>query len=391
MSEPPLMTVSRLVSGQGSPHDIPDSRWSQIVECAIQNGLGPMLLWTLKQADYSIQHIPALRPLVESAHQSAMTVALQERAQHDVNAALNAAGIPALWLKGAALARSVYPEPALRPMGDLDVLVPYDRREEALAVVQAQGFDFTMIESLKWRSTGDELMLKLNPHHYHLRGGVGGQVILELHCRLLGGDDSLLSLEQLAWFWSQTQTLRLDDGTAFDGLTPEAHLLYLAAHAIVQHGEDNVYLLRYFDLHRLITQHRLDWDTVIDQAVVLEWTFVVERALRHAVAYFATPVPGAIFEQLVSRRPAHEDIARVQRLQGHGSRWERVRRKSSSLSAQEKRRFVFQVLFPTRAYMRKRYRVRPGWPVWPYYVYRWWDQGTDMLWSIGKRLSGRYK
>lgn len=44
---------------------------------------------------------------------------------------LRKAGIPSIPLKGSFLSRIIYPDPALRPMSDIDLLVPVDRVEEA--------------------------------------------------------------------------------------------------------------------------------------------------------------------------------------------------------------------------------------------------------------------
>ena len=46
------------------------------------------------------------------------------RGKDEVLRALEAQGTPTLLLKGAALSRTVYPEPTTRGMNDLDILVP---------------------------------------------------------------------------------------------------------------------------------------------------------------------------------------------------------------------------------------------------------------------------
>ena len=55
-------------------------------------------------------------------------------------AALAEADIPTLVLKGAPLALGSYSEPGARPMGDLDVAVPKERRDEAIRILQAEGW-----------------------------------------------------------------------------------------------------------------------------------------------------------------------------------------------------------------------------------------------------------
>ncbi len=54
--------------------------------------------------------------------------------------ALDAAGIPQLLLKGPTTARWLYADGAPRPYCDSDLLVPADRRREALAVLERLGF-----------------------------------------------------------------------------------------------------------------------------------------------------------------------------------------------------------------------------------------------------------
>ncbi|MFZ2491262.1 MAG: nucleotidyltransferase family protein, partial [Thermoanaerobaculia bacterium] len=62
---------------------------------------------------------------------------------------LAAAGIPALVLKGSALAYDLYASPDQRPRGDTDLLVPRSSFDSARAVLRAEGFD-------ERRTSGDE-------------------------------------------------------------------------------------------------------------------------------------------------------------------------------------------------------------------------------------------
>ncbi len=54
--------------------------------------------------------------------------------------ALDRDGVPFLALKGAALGLAVYPDPGLRPMTDIDLLVPADRLDPALDALARSGF-----------------------------------------------------------------------------------------------------------------------------------------------------------------------------------------------------------------------------------------------------------
>ena len=191
-----------------------------------------------------------------------------------------------------------------------------------------------------------------------------------------------MPLEDLDWFWKQTQPL-VQDKTDFLILKPEANMLYLIAHAILHHGEVDFYLLRYFDLHLLITKTDLDWQLVVDQAVA--------RALTLTVRFFATPVPESVFSQLKNRRPDNEDIYRVIMLQDKGGYLEKAMTRFANLSPAESIRLAVRAVFPLPAYMRHRHSVEPERPVWPYYFYRWLNQAKAVLAWGSNRLMRRFR
>src|SRR5262249_35200575 len=56
-----------------------------------------------------------------------------------VSAALSAEGLSALLVKGAALAIETYPDPAARPMGDVDLLVRRADRDRVVAALVRAG------------------------------------------------------------------------------------------------------------------------------------------------------------------------------------------------------------------------------------------------------------
>lgn len=270
-------------------------------------------------------------------------------------------------------------------MSDLDVLVPYAQRESALSIVERLGFHFYETDG-HLMSSQEALELNLT-HHYHLKGGIQDSVVLELHFRWLGTDDELFPIRDLEWFW--TQTTIVQSGSQFTILLPEAHLLYLCAHAVLQHGEENTILRHYFDLHQLIKNTPVDWDKVIKQAAVLGWEYVVDRALFLAAKYFSTPVPATTFADLRKSRPKPRPSAvadRVVRIQSKGARWERTLIRLHQLSFFERIDLVRRIIFPPQSYMRFRYGLRPNRRVCFFYPYRWFDQGQEMIWALWKRL-----
>jgi hypothetical protein len=96
--------------------------WNKVAPLLRRFRLRPVAYWTAASSARDIE--PALQEELESAFYSA---ALR---RDRLNSALDAiakafarCGIPAILLKGAALADSLYPHPACRPMEDIDLLV----------------------------------------------------------------------------------------------------------------------------------------------------------------------------------------------------------------------------------------------------------------------------
>jgi hypothetical protein len=114
--------------------------WAEVAAQAEAHGLAPLLYVHLKGAGIQLP-LAAKRELqgLYLRHRHANQV--RTRVLHDVLAAYQAAGIPALVLKGAALFHLVYPEPGLRPMSDLDILVPESEAWRAQRTLAELGFD----------------------------------------------------------------------------------------------------------------------------------------------------------------------------------------------------------------------------------------------------------
>ncbi len=376
-----LHTLAGLVGGERKPDLISTDQWPAIETLALQHGLGPMLDRVLKQSD-----MPAREALTRATLRSARHFTLQDTARKEINAELSRAGIQAIWLKGAAWAGTLYPDPILRPMGDLDVLVPYDQARAALDRLLAMGYRFAALDRFNGSQHTVEPDAKSN-HHYELIGGPSDGVAVEIHFRLLAQNDAMLPLNQVDWFRKHTTEQRFEDGTTGTVLEPEADLLYLAAHAMIQHGESEK-LRNFLDLHLLIQKRNPDWAMVIDKAVELGWAGAVARALCRARDYFGTPVPEPVFDELIRRRSAHESHATVLEMEGAGLRWERAKGTLSGMSPAGKLKYVWGSLFPAGAYMRRKYGAYAERPLWWLYLYRWRDQAGD-VWAAIKRKRGR--
>ena len=372
----PVLTLAHLVAGQLSPAGVPEEQWNDLVELALDHGLGGMLLWSLRQAGWAQAAEPRWQPLVDASRRNGRHNLLIEKARRQAAAALDQAGIPTIWLKGIALAHTCYPEIHLRPMADLDVLVPPDRMTAAREALLALGFRRAEIDFFELGGFTDQAR-----HHEGLLDR-SGQVRLELHFRLLA-PSLYYHMEEgdLDWFWGQTEELA-PDGPSFQALKPEANLLHLCAHAILQNQGEPLDLLHLLDLHLLVTRSSLDWDRVVEQAAALRWTYAVEMALGLLPPLFGTWLPGGVLDTLRQRRPADEIPPVSLSNLPITRRWDEWRQAFGRMTLGQRMRLVWATLFPPSAFLRQQYHLLPGEPLLKYYVYHFLDGGREVARSI---------
>ena len=104
-------------------------------------GLAPLAAHVLGQRGLLAAAEPRLREALQSALETnALRNAVLRRAAIAASRALGAAGLTPLWAKGIWLAHAVYPQPALRTMADIDLIVPEGQRADACRVLEQLGY-----------------------------------------------------------------------------------------------------------------------------------------------------------------------------------------------------------------------------------------------------------
>jgi len=310
---------------------------------------------------------------------------------------ITTSAIPAVVLKGAALATTLYRHIGLRPLGDLDLLVPEECLIEAVARLKALGY----VEPYPEMAPGFNAMAG---HHVHLQGGLAIRVAVELHWTLIGGEHDWRT-PSLPWFWSQTEALTpTPRGEGVRGalsLNPTAHLLYLCAHLMLQHGEAHAPLRWFYDIYLLVKREgwRIRWDELVARAREFHWAPAVHATLEGTRDRFVGPVESAdeawlplgVLEALVEspdRRASRLVARRADPLQ---TRATGVMAAASALSAGARLRLLLAITMPSPAYMRWRYKPRPAW-LWPlYYPYRWFDILREGLTTLWRMASSRWQ
>jgi Uncharacterised nucleotidyltransferase len=165
---------------------------------------------------------------------------------------LNAIDIEPVLLKGAALlVEGIYPQPSMRILGDIDILIPKNRSAEACAALKAVGYD------TKWSAVSP-------PTHHHLpmlldpESGTG----VELHTDVISRSaDAVIATD---WFCEMVRPV-LFRGRRVRLPEPTRNVGHIIFHSEIFHDLytlNKVHLRHVIDLVLLRARHEkaINWD-----------------------------------------------------------------------------------------------------------------------------------
>ena len=113
--------------------------WDPLPNLAEAHGLAPLVYTHLKAANISVPP-PIHRELGARCIQHRHANGVRSRVLAEILQTFQTAGIQALVLKGMAVAHLVYPDPGLRMMSDIDLLVSKSDAHRAQALLAQAGF-----------------------------------------------------------------------------------------------------------------------------------------------------------------------------------------------------------------------------------------------------------
>jgi hypothetical protein len=191
------------------------------IRWAVATGLGPLLHHVTRDDDR--RETSPLWPRVHSAHLTARLVAAgQQDATTELLDACAARGCTLTLLKGIRVAHELYPEPGLRPMRDIDVLVP----DADVSAVEAA------LTALGYRQRSDAPDRFYERHHHTMPFFEPRRnAWVEVHHRLASprrgrAVEEVLSPEHVAANLEPADFM----GRPVTRLTSELHLVHLATH-----------------------------------------------------------------------------------------------------------------------------------------------------------------
>lgn len=300
--EPPTSPTDRFLLDclrlEGQSEAAPEIDWTALVERAQRNGVAPLVYRRLREAAY--MPLTALEPLRQAYYQNAAANTLRARELRRVINALEAAAIPVIVLKGPALALTIYPDPALRVIGDLDLLVRSEQVAQAIAALQPLGYGPPEHEP----PYPQEYLARFGRHLQLQRRNHTGTLDLEVHWTLIGelwaGAVTAIDVEGL---WARAIPLQ-GDGWRACQLSPADMLLHLALHATLMHGFTELGLRVYVDVDRLVRHYTASqgagafWAQAIALARAQRLATILYTTLVLIRDLLGTPLPAAVLAAL---------------------------------------------------------------------------------------------
>lgn len=361
-SETSLRTLAGLLRGEPPPAGLD---WKQVIALGRRHGVSPLLFYRLQtfKVSETLKVLKALRADYYAATAQAM---LRERELVRVLTALDRAGAPVVLLKGAALAHTVYPDPALRQMGDLDLLIRREHLERAREALEALGYVHQPGPPQRFNPFNTEFTGEVS--FLHATGGHSTLVELhwELFCIELFRRTIALDVQAL---WARAVPLQVGDVTALS-LAPEDTLAHICLH-LAMHGF--THLRGYTDIVQMVKVGQVDWDVFAERVRQSRIRVACYFPLWWAEQAWSVPVPGEVLQAL---RPGllRERLGRWMTERGTRREpdveytWNHAAQMLVVDRARDLARLLLWLLFPGPAWLRERYRLHSTWQAWAWVV-----------------------
>lgn len=347
---------------------ISHDQWSEVLAALRSHWILPLFYWRLRSLPSDFQPPESIIDRLRRTFlQSRVSCMRMERQLSEILCAFQEEGVRALVLRGPGLGWTVYPDPALRPSSDIDLLVHPGQMVTARAVLQRLGYkclgkrfeitrDFFREEEFIHRELPREnFPVDLHWIHWELHPffkSSGEETVQDLFYRARQVEYSALS---------------------FETLHPVDAVIQGTIHATIIH-KDDMRLIWLYDTVLLARQLRVpqDWLTLQERSVSWRARLPVEYGLRMAQVWFGLQLPEELSDFDKWPRPTEDELA----LWSNGSRhnWIAVllkRALSNPVMFVRRLRSLLSLLIPPPEIVRYCYPVNRDWLLPLSYVRRW--------------------
>jgi hypothetical protein len=278
--------------------------------------------------------------------------------------ALKQEQIKVLVMKGPAIAWSIYPDPAMRPYDDIDLLVLPQQFVKARKILGTLGYmcEAKLFEILKDVQSEEHF-------HYQDRSTINLQVELhwDLHC--FYGAKHNIALDDL---FHNAITVKTSS-FYFETFNAVDTLLHMVAHIGFSHTKD-IRLSWISDIAQISSHLKVPEDWILLQTRSIEWgiRLLFEKIIKMAEAWNGINVPDGFADFSSWPKPLQNELAIWPYItKKHESTISMLKiRLPGNLNLFEKMRLLFRLIFPPSDYILIEFPCRYKWQVpWSYIQY----------------------
>ena len=271
---------------------------ASLVSASRNHGVGPLVYRLLRERGL-FDRLPAdvRTAFAQIAREEAVLESVRQRETTRVLEALAAAGVRPIVFKGTALAYTCYPDPALRPRLDTDLLIRPEDVAATSSVLQSLDFERTA------RPTGEHVTHQFT----YVRRASGATSAFDVHWKIA---DPKAFADLFAYDELRREAVAIRALGEGASAPSNVHALLIAcAHRVAHHYDDDT-LIFLCDIDLLARRLQSpDWDRVVALAAERRIREITARGLDLARGLLGTPVPDGIRRALAGTSGAEPTAA----------------------------------------------------------------------------------
>ena len=364
-------------------------QWTAVKTSAHRLGVEPLLYKHLSQEKYA-RYVPdeVIHFLKESCRAQAIRNLRIYGQISRILESMNRADIPIILLKGAFLAKWIYPDIALRPMSDIDILCREKDTGGAQEVLRGLGYE--QMKSVAQSRFHEQVSLKKASHlPPFIRDN---RVMVEVHTDIF--TKAPHKTREMERVWDTAIPCELY-GQDFFCLSTEHQFLHISSHLHKHLMSGNVNLYWFCDIHEFIGHYngKIDWIKLqaiaeslgIGSRIAVVFNLLI-RHWKTDIPEYVLPCPDGDFNRLSLKSAIFGNSMR--RHNFLPSKIRLLREIKNEDGWGRSFYYVMRHLFPARSYIINQYNSRNQQEMWGYYVFHLYWRFKHAVVSLFYNLKG---
>lgn len=342
--------------------NLSDTEWKKMVQSLEPHRISPLIyskIMSLQPAQQPPEEI--VSQLKQEYYRSKISTVLSEEQLKEIVDQFKKDEIRLIVLKGSALARSIYSDPALRQGCDIDILVHPQEVQKARKSLESIGYICKeKCYEISKKLYNEEVFINPSRKHYKM---------VEVHWNLYTSCDV-----DIGQFFDRSVPIEARD-CSFEILNPVDALLYNGLHMVMHHDSD-VRLTWIFDADLLARslQSPEDWQRLQNNSVLYGATRSIQVSLEMAKLWTGLELPPTYEDLSRWPQPGKAEQAALDHM--YLSRSELMLDNIRftwycSTKLHEKVLLIIYLIFPPAEMIRNEFPGAPGWMLPVNYIRRW--------------------